>query len=41
MMTRIKTLAARCPDTLVQDFLGAAALVVILAGALYLPVLTG
>ncbi|KHA52246.1 hypothetical protein [Sulfitobacter geojensis] len=40
-MTTLKTLksiAARSQDTIVQDAVGAAALVVMLVGGLYLPV---
>lgn len=38
MFTEIKSALSRSSDTLAQDALGAAALVVMLIGALYLPV---
>ena len=37
MLHQIKTAAARSQDTLLADALGAAALMVTLVGALYLP----
>ena len=37
MLSQIKTAARRSSDTLLGDFIGAAALSVILVGGLYLP----
>lgn len=37
MLSQIKTAARRSSDTLLGDFIGAAALSIILIGALYLP----
>jgi hypothetical protein len=37
MLSQIKTAAARSRETLLVDFVGAAALMVMLVGALYLP----
>lgn len=37
MMNQIKTAASRSRDTLMGDFIGAAALMVTLIGGLYLP----
>lgn len=37
MLSQIKTAATRSSDTLLGDFIGAAALMVTLVGGLYLP----
>lgn len=37
MITQVKAIASRSRETLLTDFLGAAALVVTLLGGLYLP----
>lgn len=39
MLERIKSIAAQSPDTLLQDAVGAVALMVMLYGALHLPTL--
>ncbi|MEM6480990.1 MAG: hypothetical protein AAF922_11720 [Pseudomonadota bacterium] len=37
MLMQVKAIASRSRDTLVTDFLGVAALIVMLLGGLYLP----